>query len=155
VSSSNQSIIPLWLHSALASLVFIYIFYTIPITAAQKVVEPANLRTTLPAMFAFFNSTAFLSVDLVSGLISGLLYTAFFALCPVMFKMIANAGSRATSVQEAEKYALHYYWYFMLTTAFVFTVSIVLLVPYFFLLRTEKMKAQLFIILKVLDRRSN
>jgi hypothetical protein len=39
-----------------------------------------------------------------------------------MFKMIANAGSRATSVQEAEKYALHYYWYFMLTTAFVFTV---------------------------------
>lgn len=43
------------------------------------------------------------------------------ALCPVMFKMIANAGSQATSVQEAEKYALHYYWYFMLTTAFVFT----------------------------------
>ena len=38
-----------------------------------------------------------------------------------MFKMIANAGSQATSVQEAEKYALHYYWYFMLTTAFVFT----------------------------------
>eukprot|EP00956_Cyclotella_meneghiniana_P037563 scaffold140672_cov76-Cyclotella_meneghiniana.AAC.3 len=35
--------------------------------------------------------------------------------------MIANAGSQATSVQEAEKYALHYYWYFMLTTAFVFT----------------------------------
>lgn len=85
--------------------------------------EPANLRTTLPGLYDFFNETAFLSVDLVSGLISGLLYTTFFALCPVMFKMIANAGSQATSVQEAEKYALHYYWYFMLTTAFVFTVS--------------------------------
>ncbi len=35
--------------------------------------------------------------------------------------MIANAGSQATSVQEAEKYALQYYWYFMLVTAFVFT----------------------------------
>jgi hypothetical protein len=76
----------------------------------------------MPGLFEFFSNTAFLSVDLISGMISGLLYTTFFALCPVMFKMIANAGSRATSVQEAEKYALHYYWYFMLTTAFVFTV---------------------------------
>ena len=91
--------------------------------AAQKVVEPSNLKTTLPGLHNFLNETAFLSLDLISGLISGLLYTGFFALCPAMFKMIANAGSQATSVQEAEKYALHYYWYFMLTTAFVFTVS--------------------------------
>lgn len=38
-----------------------------------------------------------------------------------MFKAIANSGSHATSVQEAEKYALKYYWYFMFVTAFVFT----------------------------------
>jgi hypothetical protein len=38
-----------------------------------------------------------------------------------MFKAIANSGSHATSVQEAEKYALKYYWYFMLVTAFCFT----------------------------------
>lgn len=86
-------------------------------------VEPSNLKTTLPGVYEFFNDTKFLSADLISGLVSGLLYTTFFALCPVMFKMIANAGSQATSVQEAEKYALSYYWYFMLITAFVFTVS--------------------------------
>lgn len=38
-----------------------------------------------------------------------------------MFKAIANMGSQATSVQEAEKYSLKYFWYFMLVTAFVFT----------------------------------
>ena len=39
----------------------------------------------------------------------------------MMFKAIANSGSQATSVQEAEHYALQYFWYFMLLTAFVFT----------------------------------
>ena len=57
----------------------------------------------------------------MSGLVSALLYTLFFALCPILFKGIANSGSRATSVQEAEQYALKYYWYFMLVTAFAFT----------------------------------
>jgi len=58
---------------------------------------------------------------MLSGLVSAFLYTCFFALCPVIFKAIANSGSRATSVQEAEKYALQYYWYFMIVTAFAFT----------------------------------
>jgi len=106
---------------AMASLIFIYIFYTIPITAAKKVVEPSSLQRTLPGLYNWFNQTKYLSADILSGLVSALLYTTFFALCPVMFKMIANAGSQATSVQEAEKYALQYYWYFMLVTAFVFT----------------------------------
>ena len=67
-------------HRALASLVFIYIFYTIPITATQKVVEPSNLQTTLPGLYDFFNESAFLSVDLISGMVSGLLYTTFFGM---------------------------------------------------------------------------
>ena len=54
-------------------------------------------------------------------LLSALLYTSFFAVCPAMFRAISNSGSQATSFQEAEKCALQYYWYFMLVTAFVFT----------------------------------
>lgn len=108
-------------YSANVSLASIYVFYTIPITAAKQFVDPSSLSNTFPGFYNWLNSSKYLSADIVSGLVSALLYTTFFALCPVMFKMIANAGSQATSVQEAEKYALHYYWYFMLVTAFVFT----------------------------------
>ena len=113
--NSNQLMIRRYF--ALASLLMIYIFYTIPITAAQRLVAPQ----TLPGLFEWMGRTSWLSAEILSGLISALLYTVFFALCPVLFKSIANSGSQATSVQEAEKYALKYYWYFMLVTAFVFT----------------------------------
>ena len=136
---------------ALASLAFIYVFYTIPITAAKSLVSPQNLEQTLPELHNWMNSTEYINAEIMSGLVSALLCkalatqcflnlhcvltilvyfcsllhflsdTAFFALCPVIFKGIANSGSQATSVQEAEKYALKYYWYFMLVTAFVFT----------------------------------
>eukprot|EP00985_Skeletonema_marinoi_P030547 scaffold32567_cov143-Skeletonema_marinoi.AAC.7 len=108
---------------AKASLLFIYIFYTVPITTAQKLVEPASLQKTFPALYDLLenNENAFLSANILSGLVGALLYTTFFALCPVLFKAIANSGSRATSVQEAEAYALKYYWWFMWVTAFVLT----------------------------------
>jgi len=105
---------------ALASLAFIYIFYTIPISAAQSLVSPANLKEAMRPVYDWIDRSRF-SANILSGLVSALLYTCFFALCPVIFKAIANSGSRATSVQEAEKYALKYYWYFMLVTAFAFT----------------------------------
>jgi hypothetical protein len=105
-----------------ASLLFIYVFYTVPITTAQKLVEPASLRKTFPRLYDLLEEgDGFVSADLISGLVGALLYTTFFALCPVMFKSIANSGSRATSVQEAEAYALKYYWFFMFVTAFVLT----------------------------------
>lgn len=113
--NSNQLMIRRY--AALASLLLIYVFYTIPITAAQLLVAPE----TLPGLFEWMGRTSWLSAEILSGLISALLYTCFFALCPVLFRTIANSGSQATSVQEAEKYALQYYWYFMLVTAFVFT----------------------------------
>lgn len=100
----------------MTSLACIYIFYTIPISFAQSLVSPKNLGE-IPR----FQKWGFLSADILSGLVTALLYTLFFALCPMMFKVIANSGSHATSVQEAEKYALKYYWYFMLVTAFCFT----------------------------------
>lgn len=87
----------------------------------KSLVSPKNINETLPALEEWLNQSQWLSAEIMSGLVTALLYTAFFALCPVMFKAIANSGSHATSVQEAEKYALKYYWYFMLVTAFVFT----------------------------------
>lgn len=119
--NQNEQLIRKYL--ANASLACIYIFYTVPITTAQKFVEPLSLQKTFPKLYEFLeeNESQFLSTDLLSGLVGALLYTTFFALCPVMFKSIANSGSRATSVQEAEAYALKYYWGFMLVTAFVLT----------------------------------
>lgn len=117
----NNNQLMLRRYIALASLVFIYVFYTIPITAAQSLVAPQTLQKTLPGLQEWLSQSKYLSAEIMSGLVSALLYTSFFALCPVMFKAIANSGSQATSVQEAEKFALQYYWYFMLVTAFVFT----------------------------------
>ena len=117
--NNNQLVLRRYI--ALASLVFIYVFYTIPITAAQSLVAPQTLQKSLPGLQQWLNQSKYLSAEIMSGLVSALLYTSFFALCPVMFKAIANSGSQATSVQEAEKFALQYYWYFMLVTAFVFT----------------------------------
>jgi len=110
-------------YCAKASLIFIYIFYTVPITTAQKLVEPASLQKTFPGLYNLLeaNENGFLSANILSGLVGALLYTTFFALCPVLFKSIANSGGQATSVQEAEVYALRYYWGFMLVTAFVLT----------------------------------
>lgn len=42
----------------------------------------------------------------------------FFALLPQIFKMFANFAGEATSIQEAERHALIYYWWFMLVFVF-------------------------------------
>jgi len=54
----------------------------------------------------------------VTGILSGLLYTLFFSICPFIFKALANFGSGATSVRQAEFKAIRYYWLFILVTAF-------------------------------------
>ena len=117
----NRNQLMLRRYLCLASLAFFYVFYTIPITAAQSLVAPENLQRTLPGLHEWLSNSKYFSAEIMSGLVAALLYTSFFALCPIIFKAIANSGSQATSVDEAERYALKYYWYFMLVTAFVFT----------------------------------
>ena len=58
------------------------------------------------------------SSNLLSGFVSGLLFTLFFALCPIFFRMISNFGSNAGSVKDAEEWAMRAYWWFMVVTAF-------------------------------------
>ena len=57
--------------------------------------------------------------------------TTFFAILPQIFKALANFGSGATSVQEAERHALSYYWWFMLVWAFGSTTLSTLIISAF------------------------
>ena len=70
----NQLMIRRYL--ALASLAFIFVFYTIPITAAQSLVSSRNLETAVPGLHRWMENVG-LSEDLVSGLAAALL----LALC--------------------------------------------------------------------------
>ena len=99
-------------------LATIYTLYTIPLTLASSLVAPERLAELFPQLADRSDSGAFLAGTLVSGMLSALIWTSFFALCPVIFKAIANFGSKATSHAQAEFKALQYFWWFMLTTAF-------------------------------------
>eukprot|EP00529_Nitzschia_sp_RCC80_P006547 CAMPEP_0113523150 /NCGR_PEP_ID=MMETSP0014_2-20120614/45558_1 /TAXON_ID=2857 /ORGANISM="Nitzschia sp." /LENGTH=1639 /DNA_ID=CAMNT_0000421233 /DNA_START=235 /DNA_END=5154 /DNA_ORIENTATION=- /assembly_acc=CAM_ASM_000159 len=93
-------------------LVLFCFLYTIPLTAASSLVTPDELSRTFPDL---------VDEERLSGFLTGLLYTAFFSICPQIFKMLSNFGSGATSVLHAETSALRYYWIFMLATAFTGT----------------------------------
>jgi len=68
---------------------------------------------------------------IAAGIVQALLFILLFALCPVIFKAIANFGSNAVSVNQAEYRALKYYWWFMLFTAFAGTAVGTMMVEYF------------------------
>lgn len=54
----------------------------------------------------------------LSPWLNGAIMIGFFALLPQIFKMLANFSAGATSIQEAERQALTYYWWFMLVFVF-------------------------------------
>ena len=87
---------------ALAALACIYFFYTIPLVAAQALVHPQRLKRVLPDIEKWQESSVFIA-NIFSGLIPALIYTAFFAVCPALFKVISNFGSNATSSVGAGK----------------------------------------------------
>jgi hypothetical protein len=57
----------------------------------------------------------------LSGILAGSLYTLFMSICPFIFKGLANFGSGASSIRQAEFRAIRYYWSFILVTAFTGT----------------------------------
>lgn len=83
--------------------------YTVPLSLTSNLLSADQLATWFPEMR---ENTQ------VSGILTGLLYTAFFSVCPFIFKAFANFGSAATSQRQAEYRAIRYYWIFMLITAF-------------------------------------
>lgn len=86
--------------STILLLIAIYIFYTIPLTFATGLVDPARWANILGSDW----EPGPLYTKYLSGLFPALLWTGFFALCPVMFKSLANFGSNALSVQGAGKF---------------------------------------------------
>ncbi|MGK3740299.1 MAG: hypothetical protein ACI90V_007149 [Bacillariaceae sp.] len=77
-----------------------------------------------------------------SIIIRPLIMTTFFAILPQIFKALANFGSGATSVQEAERHALSYYWWFMLVWAFGLTTLSTLVINSFQTNDVTLMRAQ-------------
>jgi hypothetical protein len=93
---------------------FLFIFYTVPLTLASQLVDPDAVSRIFPDL----NGTASQYGIVLSGLITASIWSTFFALCPVLFRAVANFGSKSTSVASAEFKALQYFWWFMMTTAF-------------------------------------
>jgi len=83
-----------------AILATIYIFYTLPLTFAVSLANPSEYDEVFPFIKEFQLKHA-KYYDLISGLIPALIWTVFFSICPIMFKMIANFGSNASSVMMA------------------------------------------------------
>eukprot|EP00529_Nitzschia_sp_RCC80_P002476 CAMPEP_0113497048 /NCGR_PEP_ID=MMETSP0014_2-20120614/30432_1 /TAXON_ID=2857 /ORGANISM="Nitzschia sp." /LENGTH=1750 /DNA_ID=CAMNT_0000390981 /DNA_START=222 /DNA_END=5474 /DNA_ORIENTATION=+ /assembly_acc=CAM_ASM_000159 len=104
---------------AYALLVTIYFFYTFPLTRAQQLVSPESLARVIPYLDRWLENP--LLDYMFSGFIPALVWVAFFAICPPMFKAIANFGSNATSSAKAENSALKYFWWFMVLSAFTGT----------------------------------
>jgi len=113
-------------HIAMVLLALIYIFYTVPLTSAALLLDSKFIVDFLNDYFRLNDSS--ILVDAIRGLLPGLIFTLFYSLCPVMFKMIANFGSNATSQFAAEYAAMKYFWWFYIITAFwstsLFTIII-------------------------------
>ena len=69
---------------SLILLALLYVFYTIPLTLAAQLVDPASLEELMPRL----GREDQLDVALqLSGLLSALIWSGFFALCPGLFKV--------------------------------------------------------------------
>jgi hypothetical protein len=65
----------------------VYFFYTVPLAAVSGLVDPNRLDKIFPR-FADWSKNSGLEVTvLVSGLVTALIWSTFFALCPVLFKV--------------------------------------------------------------------
>lgn len=89
----------------LALLASIFIFYTLPLTFASAFVAPEKLNNIIPGIEEAAKKNVLLS-NLLSGIMPALFYSLFFALCPILFKTLANSGSNAVSLNQAEFNAL-------------------------------------------------
>ena len=105
-------------YCAILMLGGIYFFYTIPLTLASSIVDSETLDEIFPRLAEWAEARNIQITQLVSGMLSALIWSAFFASCPLIFKAISNFGSKANSVANAEFKALQYFWWFMVVTAF-------------------------------------
>jgi len=96
-----------------------HIFMLFLRSIVSSFLAPKSLAESFPGLGHFFDTSLIGSA--FASLLTGVAWTLFFSVCPYIFKSIANYGSGATSVRQAEYFALQYYWFFMLLTAFTGT----------------------------------
>ena len=59
------------------------------------------------------------TLDKIIPTLSGLTQTMVFAVCPQVFKFVANKEGAATSLDSAQKKAIIYFWYFFLVVRYL------------------------------------
>jgi hypothetical protein len=70
----------------MALLGIMYIFYTFPITAAATLLEPEELAGIIPLATDIEEGERYAIAHKLSGLMTALIWSSFFALCPLFFK---------------------------------------------------------------------
>mmetsp|Transcript_18278 Transcript_18278/g.50913 ORF Transcript_18278/g.50913 Transcript_18278/m.50913 type:complete len:1171 (+) Transcript_18278:158-3670(+) len=96
-----------------AFLIIFSTIWTYPFYLFTDATTPEELARAFPDVPNIDWYAKFLSPWLNSGVMIG-----FFAVLPQIFKLLANSDGEATSIQEAERHALIYYWWFMLVFVF-------------------------------------
>ena len=99
-------------------LIIIYVFYTVPFTLVQSLIQPANLENLFRGGLGNLYRNHPKVYEMTIGFIPGALFSLFLSLLPTIFKAVANSSGDETSIATAEGSALKYYWWFMLITAF-------------------------------------
>ena len=86
-------------------IIAMYIFWTVPIQFAVSLVDLKQLYAIWPLLRNVAKDNAFLN-RLISGFIPAVLFSSFFATAPHIFRALANFGSNAISINQAEFFAM-------------------------------------------------
>jgi hypothetical protein len=73
--------------SAMTLLGLMYTFYTFPLAAATALIDPKEFAAIIPAAANVEEGERYEIALLLAGLVSALIWSTFFALCPMFFKV--------------------------------------------------------------------
>lgn len=80
-----------------------YVFYTVPLTFASQLADPKTLNRLFPGADELTESTGLQLTQLLSGLVTASIWSTFFALCPIIFKVRYNFEIVAFAVFPARR----------------------------------------------------
>ena len=80
------------LYRSLAFLLFFFVFYTVPLTLASQLVDPDSVGRLFPEAASLAKDKSVEITLLLSGLTTALIWSGFFALCPIIFQVCCAYG---------------------------------------------------------------